>query len=59
MARPRVEDRGCCAIAIDAGLATFLFAEGRLNDRFERSRTVSGKAFALFRRLTASSKCVW
>ena len=47
-----VEDGGR-AIAIEEGLAAFLFEEGRLNDWFKHGQTVSGEALTLCRRLTA------
>ena len=47
-----VEDGGR-AIAIEEGLAAFLFEEGRLNDWFKHGQTVPGDALAMCRRLTS------
>jgi hypothetical protein len=47
-----VEDGGR-AIAIEEGIAAFLFEEGRRNDWFEHGQSVPGDALALCRRLTA------
>lgn len=46
-----VEDGGR-AIAIEEGIAAFLFEEGRRNDWFEHGQAVPGDALALCRRLT-------
>jgi hypothetical protein len=46
-----VEDGGR-AIAIEEGIAAFLFEEGRRNDWFEFGQSVPGEALALCRRLT-------
>lgn len=47
-----VEDGGR-AIAIEEGIAAFLFEEGRRNDWFEHGQAVPGDALALCRRLTS------
>lgn len=47
-----VEDGGR-AIAIEEGIAAFLFEEGRRNDWFEHGQAVPGDALALCRRVTS------
>lgn len=47
-----VEDGGR-AIAIEEGIAAFLFEEGRRNDWFEHGQAVPGDALSLCRRLTS------
>ncbi|MGB3353723.1 MAG: hypothetical protein WBB00_13240 [Mycobacterium sp.] len=47
-----VEDGGR-AIAIEEGIAAFLFEEGRRNDWFEHGQAVPGEALALCHRLTS------
>lgn len=47
-----VEDGGR-AIAIEEGIAAFLFEEGRRNDWFEHGQSVPGDALALCQRLTS------